>query len=59
VGDFEASLQGDVESPMEYHSAKILILTRGRNPVGGQCLVGSLTGAVASKRATEAFTKVL
>ena len=25
------------------------------NPVGGQCQVGSLTGAVASKRVTEAF----
>ena len=24
-------------------------------PVGGQCQVGSLTGAVASKRVTEAF----
>ena len=25
------------------------------NPVGGQCQVGSLSGAVASKRVTEAF----
>ena len=25
------------------------------NPAGGQCQVGSLTGAVASKRVTEAF----
>ena len=25
------------------------------NPVGGQCQVGSLTGAVASKRVTEAY----
>ena len=25
------------------------------NPVGGHCQVGSLTGAVASKRVTEAF----
>ena len=25
------------------------------NPGGGQCQVGSLTGAVASKRVTEAF----
>ena len=25
------------------------------NPVGGQCQVGSLTGAVASKRVTEAL----
>ena len=33
---------------MEYHSAKVFILTHRRNPAGGQCLVGSLTGAVAS-----------
>ena len=25
------------------------------NPAGGQCQVGSLTGAVASKKVTEAF----
>ena len=25
------------------------------NPAGGQCQMGSLTGAVASKRVTEAF----
>ena len=33
---------------VEYHPAEILVLTCGRNPVGGQCMVGSLTGAVAS-----------
>ena len=27
-------------------------------PDRGQCLVGSLTGAVASQKVTEAFTKV-
>ena len=48
MGDYEAPLLGGVESSLEYHSAEILILTHGRNPVGGQCLVGSLTGAVAS-----------
>ncbi len=30
-------------------------LTCGRNPAGGQCLVGSLTGAVASERVSEAL----
>ena len=29
------------------------------NPGGGQCQVGSLTGAVASKRVTEAFKGLL
>jgi len=48
VGDYEALFQESVESSLEYHSAKILILTYGHYLVGGQCLVGSLTGAVAS-----------
>ena len=30
------------------------VLTCGRDPAGGQCQVGSLTGAVASQRVTEA-----
>ncbi len=29
------------------------VLTWHRNPVRGQCLVGSLTGAVSSQRVTE------
>jgi hypothetical protein len=33
---------------VEYHPAEILVLTHRRNPAGEQCLVGSLTGAVAS-----------
>ena len=38
---------------MKYHLCIVLVLT----PIemGGQCLVGSLTGAVASKSVTEAF----
>ena len=39
---------------MGYHPLCIEFLTRNRDPVGGQCLVGSLTGAVASQRVTEA-----
>ena len=35
-----------------------LILTCSRYPGKGQYLVGSLTGAVASQKVTEAFTKV-
>ena len=31
------------------------VLTCARDPGGGQCQMGSLTGAVASKRVTEAF----
>ena len=36
---------------MKYHSSKLLVLTPRS---GRQCLVGSLTGAVASQRVTEA-----
>ena len=51
----EARTSVFVESPLGYHSLCIGILTCTRNPGGGQCQVGSLTGAVASKRVTEAF----
>ena len=43
-----------VESPVGYHSYCVGLLTSGRNPVMGHCQVGSLTGAVASQRVTEA-----
>ena len=45
-----------VREPMlGYHSDSIGSLTGGRNPVTGQWQSGSLTGAVASKKVTEAF----
>ncbi len=43
-----------VEASLKYHPMLFGILTCDRYPVGGQCLVGSLTGAVASQRVTEA-----
>ena len=39
---------------MKYHSGHFGYLTTNRDPVLGQCLVGSLTGAVASQKVTEA-----
>ena len=42
------------ESMLGYHPCSTGFLTCGRNPAGGQCLVGSLTGAVASERVSEA-----
>ena len=39
---------------MGYHPCNVGILTAYREPVSGQCLTGSLTGAVASQRVTEA-----
>ena len=44
-----------VEPPLGYHSFSIGFLTIGRYPVLGQCQAGSLTGAVASERVSEAL----
>ena len=43
------------ESLLGYHPCSIGFLTSSRDPAGGQCQVGSLTGAVASERVTEAL----
>ena len=40
---------------MKYQPIETVKLTYGRDPAGGQCQAGSLTGAVASQRVTEAF----
>ena len=45
---------GIKESLVRYHSIKARILTFSRNPAREQFQVGSLTGAVASKKVTEA-----
>ena len=55
MGDFEDILVGMLESSVRYHSDKIDILTSYRKPVERQSLVGSLTGAVASQKVTEAY----
>ena len=39
---------------MKYQPGLFEVLTWIRNPDWGQCMVGSLTGAVASQRVTEA-----
>ena len=44
-----------MESPLGYHSSNVGVLTMCRDPGIGQYQVGSLTGAVASERVTEAF----
>ena len=43
-----------MEPTLKYHPDYSEILTSARYPGRGHCLVGSLTGAVASKRVTEA-----
>ncbi len=55
MGDGEALASVGVESSLEYHSDSIGSLTDGRYPVTGHWQSGSLTGAVASQKVTEAF----
>ena len=43
-----------MEPTLGYHPWYIGILTDSRDPAAGQCQKGSLTGAVASERVTEA-----
>ena len=43
-----------VESPLEYCPLRAGGLTPVRDPAGGPCQAGSLTGAVASQSVTEA-----
>jgi hypothetical protein len=54
VGDYETPTLVGAESLVKYHSGRSGHLTRVRDPDRGQCLVGSLTGAVASQKVTEA-----
>ena len=42
-----------VEPTLKYHPGMFDVLTWARYPGWGQCLVGSLTGAVSSQRVTE------
>ena len=43
-----------MEATFEYHSVDTGTLTHFRDPGCGQCQMGSLTGAVASEKVTEA-----
>ena len=54
MGAFEAGPLGSVEATVKYHPADFWCLTMSRHPGLGHCLVGSLTGAVASQKVTEA-----
>ena len=55
MGALEAATPVAVEAPLGYHPCVIGFLTCRRDPVGGQCQTGSLTGAVASERVSEAL----
>ncbi len=54
MGGKEAGAQAFVEPALGYHPCSTRSLTCRRKPAGGQCQAGSLTGAVASERVSEA-----
>ena len=48
MGDYEIEVSASKESSLGYHSLDFGDLTLCRDPGNGQCLMDSLTGAVAS-----------
>ena len=48
-----------MEPLLGYHPCSAGFLTCGRNPAGGQCQVGSLTGAGAAERVSAALKGAL
>ena len=44
-----------MEPSLKYHPGNLEVLTLVRYPDRGQCMVGSLTGAVSSQRVTEEY----
>jgi hypothetical protein len=59
VGGFEAAALAVVEPTLKYHPGVFEVLTLARDPGWGQCMVGSLTGAVSSQSVTEEFEGTL
>ena len=53
MGGFEAETLVFVEPSLKYHPCSVDVLTLVPDRDYGQCLVGSLTGAVSSQRVTE------
>ena len=55
MGGFDAGTPVSAEPLLGYHPCSTGFLTCARDPGGGQCQAGSLTGAVASERVSEAL----
>ena len=53
MGGVESGTSVLVEPSLKYHPGMFEGLTQARYPGRGQCVVGSLTGAVSSQRVTE------
>ena len=59
MGGYEAGTPVLVEPSLKYHPGLFEVLTLARYPGRGQCMVGSLTGAVSSQSVTEEFEGTL
>ena len=53
MGGFDAATPVVAEPSLKYHPGMFEVLTQVPNRDRGQCMVGSLTGAVSSQRVTE------
>ena len=53
MGGLEVVTPVAMEPTLKYHPETVGVLTWSRKPGWGQCMVGSLTGAVSSQRVTE------
>ena len=59
MGGFEVRSLDRMEPTLKYHPGVFEVLTLARDPGWGQCMVGSLTGAVSSQSVTEEFEGTL
>ena len=59
MGGFEAGSLDLVEPTLKYHPGLFAVLTLAHYLGRGQCMVGSLTGAVSSQSVTEEFEGTL
>ena len=59
MGGFEVGTLVSMEPTLKYHPGVFEVLTLARYPGRGQCMVGSLTGAVSSQSVTEEFEGTL
>ena len=59
MGGFEVGTLVLMEPTLKYHPGVFEVLTLSRYPGWGQCMVGSLTGAVSSQSVTEEYEGTL
>ena len=59
MGGVESGMLVPLEPTLKYHPGLFEVLTLARYPGRGQCMVGSLTGAVSSQSVTEEFEGTL